>query len=355
MGEPKRPLMQAKDFIQNVSVTFPTAQAQVVPNPDDPKKPRYTIKGIRPRIVPVDPRGRPFIKCLWRTPVMMSTETMGPSLPNGAPKDLKNYEECDMSVARPEEIWDHVLFTHLNISKDPDTGRYNSRTHHNITNGTISSTSHNGSREPPTNPDAMDTDPIPHSSPTPALDIDASYNCYWSNCSHFAEPQTDAALVIRHVQTHLPDTSPMAAKRWQHNRTLETKSTLQQPSAGKTRLFLNTLTDERNDAAGLPLSAALVLRNLARQLRKVDQSNRDALKFGNGGEATNSIVGAVQKSGWVERCFLPHRDRFFYVMAYNLSLQSYLASLLGVIDECLEADAATAAAAAAGSAVEVKV
>ena len=116
-----RPLMQAKDFITNVSSTFTSAQAQVVFTDPDPTKPKYTIRGVRPRSIPVDLRGRPYLKCLWRTPAP-TTNGHGPGV-NG--HDLKHKDsECDFSVMRAEEVIDHVMAVHFNIHTIKETGKY---------------------------------------------------------------------------------------------------------------------------------------------------------------------------------------------------------------------------------------
>ena len=329
----KQNLMQAKDFIQNVSVTFPTAQAQVVANEADPKRPKYTIRGIRPRAVPVDSRGRPYMRCLWQTPVVRSVEETSSGMQNGAAK-LPNYAECDLSVAKPEEMWEHIITSHLGLSKDPATGKY--------TAGNSGATQPRSPHAKDPALDAMDVDGAAAAgaaAATAPADPAQSWTCHWSGCAHFGAPVADAAAVARHIMTHLPDTSIGAALRRPHNRTAESREDLQalkyRPLSLERR-FWNTLVDERKEAAGLPLAAVLVLRNLARRMALVDEADRGAVRFANGGgegeEGEEGANGRRLDEGWVERCFAPVRDRIFFAMAHNLSLKEYLATLLAIVD-----------------------
>ncbi|MCJ1372356.1 Chromatin structure-remodeling complex protein rsc9 [Loxospora ochrophaea] len=52
------------DFVKNVSATFSTANAQVIPGP----YPKFIIVGIRPRYVPIDFKGKPYSGYLWKPP-----------------------------------------------------------------------------------------------------------------------------------------------------------------------------------------------------------------------------------------------------------------------------------------------
>ena len=319
----KQNLMQAKDFIQNVSATFPTAQAQVVPNEADPKRPRYTIRGIRPRAVPVDSRGRPYMRCLWQTPVVRSVEETGNGMMAG-PKQ-PNYAECDLSVAKPEEMWEHIITAHLGLTKDPITGKYTTSA------GAVASGS-----PPKEASDAMDVD-----------EADRTWSCHWAGCQHFPEPVADAVTVAKHIMTHLPDNSIAAALRRHHNRTADTRedvAALQQRPIIVERRFWNTLVDERNDAAGLPLASVLVLRNLARQMARVDTADRSALQFAAGKDGDEDDGSepepeepedGVLREGWVEKCFAPVRDRIFFAMAHNMSLREYLAPLVAIVDSSM--------------------
>lgn len=317
--------MAAKDFITNVSNTFKNAQAQVVPNYEDPKRPKYTIKGVRPRAVPVDSRGRPYLRCLWRTPVLQSVESTNGANSNIAPKD----QECDLSVAKPEEMWEHVVSTHLGIPKDPETGKF---TLHPAGGQVRKSTEGNGDTTMADAPDHVTMNGT-------AEDEEKMYSCHWSTCTHFPPSGIpDAAQVARHVATHLPDTSPLAAVRRSHNRDPDHIDDLQPVPLAQHRAYWNTTTDERNDAAGLPLASVLVLRNLALQMGRIDRAQKEAEQgmAGMGFGGRPSGTEEREREGWVEKCFLPHRERLMDVLALNLSLTAYLGSLLARIDRTME-------------------
>ena len=66
-----------------------------------------------------------------------------------------------------------------------------------------------------------------------------------------------------------------------------------------------TATDERHEAAGIPLTSALVLRNLARNIPK---SDADDLSMKRNGVSL------------VDQIFKPVEPRFYEVMAHNRAL-----------------------------------
>ncbi|KAF2429354.1 hypothetical protein EJ08DRAFT_635644 [Tothia fuscella] len=276
-----RPLMQAKDFITNVSTTFANAQAQVVANEEEPSRPKYTIRGVRPRAVPVNYKdNKPYMRCLWNMPAPTTNGYTNSVAPKGV--------ECDMSVNKADEMWEHIVTTHLKIPKDPETGKFKVD---------------------------VDVEMNGANNSTPSK----TYSCHWGVCKNPATQKTnDIKALARHIQTHLPDSdTTLAVKHKIYN--LTTPPTRHDTLSGKS--FHNTAVDERNDAAGLPLASVLVLRNLARQMGKIDD------KFvAEKGRTTKSRVG------WVERCFGPVRERLFMVMAVNFSLREYLPALEGLID-----------------------
>src|ERR1700761_7256206 len=101
-------LMVAKDFITNVTTVFPSAVARVVPHEHDRSRSKYTMKGISPRAVPIDVRGRALLRCQWRTAVRPSTENPAPA----GSDSLHN--DCDLwfSPQNPEELWTHIIDQH---------------------------------------------------------------------------------------------------------------------------------------------------------------------------------------------------------------------------------------------------
>jgi chromatin structure-remodeling complex subunit RSC9 len=288
-----RPLMQAKDFITNVSSTFTSAQAQVVYTDPDPTKPKYTIRGVRPRSIPLDLRGRPYLKCLWRTPAPTT---------NGYAPGSKGYvekpkdSECDFSAMVAGEMWEHVMKVHFNVHKDKETGKYD------LSNSSVT-------REPNGDVTMGDAD-------SPAPTVKKNWSCHWGGCKKVRD-KSDLKTVLKHVATHLPDTSLQSPIHKVHNVPSER---VELPPNKIPYQWITTTTDERGEAAGLPLASILVLRNLARQMGKVDDAEH----------ATSGTQGR-----WVEICFGPVRERVGWVGAWNRSLRDLMPPLEFLIEKGL--------------------
>jgi chromatin structure-remodeling complex subunit RSC9 len=194
-----------------------------------------------------------------------------------------------MSVAKAEEMWEHIITVHLGIPKDAETGEF-----------------------------SLDS-----------AETGKKYSCHWGGCHNApAQNQTDVKVVARHVQTHLPDTSSLSSQHRLHNISPETILNRPHPSHSTSgKGFLNTAVDERGDAAGLPLASVLVLRNLARQMGKVDAANA-------------ALARGKKTDRWVEKAFAPVRERLFFVMAWNVSLREYLPALEGLVEKGIGWEAA---------------
>lgn len=370
-------LMPAKDFITNVSTTFVGAQAQVITTTSPPK---YTIKGIRPRSIPVDPTTKKaYLRCCWHPP----------SLLNGI-SDSKHSTakiECGEFASGVKAMWEHVVASHLNVPRD-DTGKWllEQKPDINMENG----------------------DAVSATKPT-------KYFCHWGGCTHFNPGGTDSAYQAgQHIKTHLPDTGLLHAVHAKHNRTPSNSTPLTtsaqvghenfQPQFGQpvglhslgmggrynerfgygdrpipsaqlpaampapNFRYYNTLTDESNDAAGLPLSAILVLRNLARQLGKLpppssvhempnspthkrtfSETSPDQRRSTGGKKPRLSDAARENRdrdmerdeqdeqeartAGWVPRVFAPVKEQLGFVMAHNLTLRNYMGALFKAIAE----------------------
>jgi chromatin structure-remodeling complex subunit RSC9 len=343
-------LMPAKDFITNVSTTFGGASAQVLTVGGQPK---YTIRGIRPRSVPVDPSTKKqYMRCCWRAPSAM----------NGM--QSLNSSECGEFASGARAMWEHIVGVHLKVPRDQETGQW--------------------LLEPKPDINMENGDAVAASTPQ-------TYNCHWANCNHFPVGTDSAFLAGQHVKTHLPDTSIKQAIHARHNRTGDesrpSTSSAQPSNAGYGSTlssanrytpntpsssihpnfrYFNTATDEANDAAGLPLSSVLVLRNLARQLNKIpppstaleipdspthkrtfsatepsspsthrttggkkprlsDAARDRALEDGEREDA------AAKNVGWVPRVFAPVREQLAFVASHNLTLKNYMGGLFKAI------------------------
>lgn len=310
-----RPLMPAKDFITNVSSTFSGATAQVVTQGGTSK---YTIKGIKPRNIAVDSHGRAYMPCQWRVPNVVP----------GMEKD------CGEFAFSPEQMWTHIVEKHMQVPKDFE-GRYI------LTPGYVPSESIKAEPVDGDGDTSMENITIDnattttngttttHDQPPPKP---KTYTCRWGPCIRFhpssSRGSPSPVIVGKHIQTHLPDSSDQYSLRMNHNRTPEDlalttsqsrpSSALQYPNgtpagtiAAKDWKTLYVPTDERGQATGLPLMSALCLRNLARQLPKLEDD-------GEGEEGRETRV---------EKLFVPLREQLFYVMAHTVSLKDYLVDL----------------------------
>ncbi|KAI9844254.1 MAG: Chromatin structure-remodeling complex protein rsc9 [Thelocarpon superellum] len=198
--------------------------------------------------------------------------------------DGQVYERCTWRVAEKtacgafaltaEGMWRHILDDHLHVPKHPD-GRYDST-------------------EQP----------------------DRRYLCRWGSCHAYArEGTTKAMSVAMHIKMHLPD-----PKRKPGDRPVKGPNAAQEAEY-QTQVHYNTAVDERGDAAGLPLTAALVLRNLARNMPK-----ERGEPPGEGGTGTGT--GCVS----MRDLFAPVLPQLWYVFAHNRPLAGYMADLVATVN-----------------------
>ncbi|KAG4420036.1 hypothetical protein IFR04_006795 [Cadophora malorum] len=245
-------MLAAADFIKNVSTTFEKAAAQV----QSGVAPKFIIKGIRMRSVPVDPKGEEASKCLWQGPF------------GGA-------EPCGQFFMSPETMFQHILREHLGAREMED--------------GKFENTSNR------------------------------QYRCLWDRCHRFkSAPATKLLDIANHIKVHLP---PRHVPRKEPEHFGPPPAKKSKPSyiisaPKRSLIFQVTAQDERSEAAGIPLSAVLVLRNLARNIPKTDA------------EAATKLGGGVS---WLDRLFKPVEPRLFEILAHNKSLAVYIADLVGAI------------------------
>ncbi|GME64603.1 rsc complex subunit rsc9 [Neofusicoccum parvum] len=222
-------------------------------------------------------------------------------------------EECGEFVKEPKQIWEHVLSTHLGLSKDSN-GKW--QIEEPATNGV---SEENGSSGLQTK----------------------TYDCRWAGCLHFARAGEKPTVfeVGKHVQTHLPDSSDKSQMRNQHNQSnnsaLENSASTQQHqyygafaafrgNAGREQAseirWLNTAMDERSVAQSLSGASSMVLRNLARRLGAVPTQS--------GKQANGDTDMDVEETSWVRKVFAPVKDDLFFVMAHNQSLKEGIYDLM---------------------------
>ena len=270
-----RPLLAAADFIKNVSTTFPQANAQVI-GANGPS-PRFIIKGIRPRRIPVDPRGRVYMACLWSPP--------------------GSFSSCDTFHDGAKSLWEHVVSEHLGLTSNEDN--------------------------------KWDVAALRQK----ATEQGQRFDCHWARCQHFgsANGTDDPFAAGMHIKTHLPDVSAKAEYRARFNRVARPKpsdggsnshgftdkaSSQAYPAEMFPISWLETPYDmEVKDAAGISLAGALVLRNLARTIPKA------VIGFMSGSETL-----------WMNELFSPIRPRLFHILSNNHALSYYVSDLIETIE-----------------------
>jgi chromatin structure-remodeling complex subunit RSC9 len=317
------PTLIAGDFIKNVSHTFSGASAQVA------HANKYVIRGIRPRKVAQDIHAKELFKCCWRTnPAQVAQEIIAIFANDDG-------NECGEFFLNPEKLWEHMIASHLKVPKKPSTVDLIGDNPHPVQNTATSSKV------------AFD-----FASADPSI----TYRCQWGTCSRQLSTEhsltVGLALLARHVNTHLPDKADLELRR-QHQ--LDAK-TAEDPNAA-TRVWYRTMADEHNDAAGLPLGSALVLRNIARGVRKMAPTGTVAAPSSETtavveDKALNSTASAAPADGdgdddtaavsmpeapvpasaeTMQKIFDPIRERLFYAMAHNPTLSHYIAAIIRAI------------------------
>lgn len=204
---------------------------------------RFIIRGIRRREVPVDLNGEEFRKCFWIHP--------------GA-------GVCNRFFASPEAMYEHILKEHVG-AKQREDGKYENT----------------------------------------EMKL---YSCHWARCQRFrSQPATKLSELAAHIKVHLPPAASSADAADVQSTTKRSKPSYIVPGSKKHWLSQTVPHDERQEASGLPLTSALVLRNLARNIPKTD-ADEVYVKF-----------GGVSR---VHHLFKPVEPRFWEILAHNKPLVS---------------------------------
>lgn len=247
-------MLPAAEFIKNVSSTFEEASAQVQQGPVQ----RFVIKGIRMRHTPVDMKGEEYMKCRWRDASMRAAS---------------GYVVCGEYFAAPQDIYRHILKDHLG-ARELENGKF----------ANVQFT----------------------------WDNPVVLPCYWDGCQRFSNSSAPSmAALATHLKVHFPPNPSSIAKEQNHYHAPPAKkqktASYITPAPRHAFQWRSTAMDERREGAGIPLSAVLVLRNLARTIPK-----------------TRIEEKTVREGGvsWVERLFKPVEPHLFEVLAHNKAIVS---------------------------------
>jgi chromatin structure-remodeling complex subunit RSC9 len=274
-------MISPADFIRNVNQVWKNAAAQIVRTQGKQGEvQKFIIKGIRPRARPTDPEGKEYLQCLW-----------------SKPEDY--YRKCGEFFANAEKMYEHILTDHLG-EKRGESNQFTNK--------------------------------------------EQEYRCVWAGCRKYIKPtKMQLSDLMQHVKTHLSAVQQRAGSFALANGTSGGNNANSSGKHGRRPFVVPartmsltyeetaTVRDERNPnappaAAGIPLSAVLILRNLARNVVKTD-SEEELLK-------QNELRGEV--GGWNERLFRPVLPRLYEVMAENKAVAQHITSLLELVEEDFE-------------------
>lgn len=237
------------DFIRNSTAVYQGSNAQVLREPGDGQQ-KFIIHGIRARPRPLSVDGREYARCLWTTPSATSQS------------------RCGQFYLQPEKMWRHILSDHLQAKKNEQ--------------------------------DQYDN-------------VEQHLTCTWGKCQTYRQPTLlHLQDFARHLMSHISAVLPSAGVTAKAN-TWVTPAKMMSITFEETA----TVVDERNpraapQAAGIPLSAVLVLRNIARNVVKTEAEE----------ELVKAQKRTSEKGGWNERLFRAYQPRLFEILAENRAMVS---------------------------------
>ncbi|KAJ5899482.1 hypothetical protein N7495_004226 [Penicillium taxi] len=134
------------------------------------------------------------------------------------------------------------------------------------------------------------------------------HTCQWDRCTQFRSPNTNTALITGHIQTHLPEDRPANAEP------PSAKRLVLQERLVRKWYYMDTPVDEKGNPFGVAYKAALILRNIARNL-----PDRLAPRFGN--------------VSWKTACFVGRRSQIIDLWDRNRALRKELTELIMIIEK----------------------
>ncbi|KAK4128514.1 hypothetical protein N657DRAFT_607975 [Parathielavia appendiculata] len=308
-----RAMINAPEFIRHISTVHQNANAQVVREGTNGEIQKFIMRGIRSRTYPINTDGRGYFMCKWYR----------------APGDpLK----CGRWNLTAETMWQHILIDHLCEAPGED-GKF-------------------------------------HNRESPLI-------CLWDGCTKYPKPvKLQLAQFMTHIKTHLraeealrrastgtaadaptslSSSTPSKRGSLSGSGSGGSKPRVIKPAKTITLTYEETASarDERNpnappQAAGIPLSAVLILRNIARNVVKTRAEERfvkgsgggaddgTQQEGGAGGEQQQQQQGGEQsrgeQGGWNERLFRPVLPRLWEVFTENRLLAPYVTSLFQLLE-----------------------
>jgi chromatin structure-remodeling complex subunit RSC9 len=239
------------EFIRNCSSIYQNSQPQVLTKGNEQQK--FIIGGIRAREVPLSVSGCEYAKCLWGT-----KSTQG------------NPQPCGKYFLQHTDMMNHIFIHHLQAETFPDQ-------------------------------------------PAKFKNPEGRWLCGWAECPRFSTQPFEGNLLgfSRHVGVHVKQnfnddgSARKARKDWII------------PAKTMTITYEETATTREEktpqgppQAAGIPLSAVLILRNMARNVTKTQSEEELLRKHELGGEG----------GGWNERLFRPWLYRLWEIASDNRAL-----------------------------------
>jgi chromatin structure-remodeling complex subunit RSC9 len=173
-------------------------------------------------------------------------------------------------------MWTHIVEKHLEVPRDPDNPR-------RFKDGLVK-------------------------------DTGRKFACLWTGCTRFRSPGIeDAHKVSMHVKVHLTDSGANSAMR-KYSKP-PSKAT---PTGSIPRYYRNTPVDEHGHPVGLPLSALLVLRNLARQMLKIESKDMRG------------------RHNLIEQHFGLHQQKIADAVTFNWSLRHYTPEFMQYVSKGMD-------------------
>ena len=246
-------LITPADFIRSSTMVYKESNAQVLKGPGEMQQ-KFIIHGIRarPRPVGIAPDEAEFFPCAWAS-------------------ETKPGQPCRQFFKSPQSMWTHVITAHLKENRTLDGHFLNSQ---------------------------------------------KVVVCKWADCSRFPKPvSVDLWDFARHISTHVSTAFPpagqaAAARKARRSHVIPAKTmTL---TYEETMMVRDDRANPPVQPVGIPLSAVLILRNLARNTPKTEAEEQLLKQHELGGEG----------GGWNERLFRPMLNRLFDIMAENKALVS---------------------------------